>query len=108
MTNGSLMKVESIAECSLGAFCNTLDLHQAIIGLEKLVFFLSGRLKQVLLYCTQNLVAAELPLVLCKLSSASKAMFCSIALILGINAATTGRNVFMRGSRQFFPEGIQL
>ena len=22
-TNGSLMKVESIAECSLGAFCNT-------------------------------------------------------------------------------------
>ena len=26
-TNGSLMKVESIAECSLGAFCNTLDLH---------------------------------------------------------------------------------
>ena len=27
MTNGSLMKVESIAECTLGAFCNTLDLH---------------------------------------------------------------------------------
>ena len=26
MTNGSLMKVESIAECSLGAFCNTFDL----------------------------------------------------------------------------------
>ena len=26
-TNGSLMKVKSIAECSLGAFCNTLDLH---------------------------------------------------------------------------------
>ena len=25
--NGSLMKVESIAECSVGAFCNTLDLH---------------------------------------------------------------------------------
>ena len=25
--NGSLMKVESIAECSLGAFCNTFDLH---------------------------------------------------------------------------------
>ena len=33
-TNGSLMKVESIAECSLGAFCNTFDLHKAIIGLE--------------------------------------------------------------------------
>ena len=28
------MKVESIAECSLGAFCNTFDLHKAIIGLE--------------------------------------------------------------------------
>ena len=26
-TNGSLTKVKSIAECSLGAFCNTLDLH---------------------------------------------------------------------------------
>ena len=26
-TNGSLMKVESIAECSLGAFCNTFDLN---------------------------------------------------------------------------------
>ena len=26
-TNGSLMKVESIAECSLGSFCNTFDLH---------------------------------------------------------------------------------
>ena len=30
MTNGSLMKVESIAE-----FCNTFDLNYAIIGLEK-------------------------------------------------------------------------
>ena len=26
-TNGSLMKVESIAECSLGAICNTFGLH---------------------------------------------------------------------------------
>ena len=26
-TNGSLIKIESIAECSLGAFCNTFDLH---------------------------------------------------------------------------------
>ena len=34
MTNGSLMKVESIAECSLGAFCNTFDLQLVIIGLE--------------------------------------------------------------------------
>ena len=32
--NGSLMKVESIAECSLGTFCNAIDLHLAIIGLE--------------------------------------------------------------------------
>ena len=46
------MKGESIAECSLEAFCNTFDLHHAIIGLEKhfLFFFLSGRLSQVLLY----------------------------------------------------------
>ena len=35
MSNGSLMKVKSIAECSLKrAFCNTFDLHLAIIGLE--------------------------------------------------------------------------
>ena len=27
MTNGSFMKVKSIAEFSLGAFCNTFDLH---------------------------------------------------------------------------------
>ena len=26
-TNGSLIQVETIAECSLGAFCNTFDLH---------------------------------------------------------------------------------
>ena len=26
-TVGSLMKVESIAECSLGAFCNTFEMH---------------------------------------------------------------------------------
>ena len=26
-TKDSLMKVKSIAECSLGAFCNTFDLH---------------------------------------------------------------------------------
>ena len=26
-TNGSLMKVENIAECSKRAFCNTFDLH---------------------------------------------------------------------------------
>ena len=50
-TIGSLMKVESIAECSRGAFCNTFDLHLAIIDLENpiLVFFLSGRLGQVFL-----------------------------------------------------------
>ena len=32
MTNGSIIKVESIA--AFGAFCNTFDLHYAIIGLE--------------------------------------------------------------------------
>ena len=55
-TNGSLMKVESIAECSLGAslgaFCNIFDLYKAILGLEHkfLVFLSSGRLRQGLLY----------------------------------------------------------
>ena len=30
-TNGSLMNVESMAECSKRAFCNTFDLHSAIL-----------------------------------------------------------------------------
>ena len=43
------MQVKSTAE----SFCNTFDLHSAIIGLENLLFwsFLSGRLRQVCLYC---------------------------------------------------------
>ena len=51
------MKVKIIAECSLGAFCNTFDQHWAIIGLENqfLVFFLSGCLRQVLLYTDDNI-----------------------------------------------------
>ena len=53
-TNGHLMHVKSIAECSLEAFCNTFDLHYAIIGLEKtnnfLSFFLSGLVRHVLMY----------------------------------------------------------
>ena len=48
MTNGSLMKVENITECSS---LQTFDLHLAIIGFENQfsVFFLSGRLRKVLL-----------------------------------------------------------
>ena len=44
MTNGSLMKVKSIAEC-----CNTFDLHKAIIGLEN-QFPVFLRVLQVLTY----------------------------------------------------------
>ena len=51
MVIGSLMKVKSNAECSLGAFCNTFDLHSAIIGLENhFLVFESGRFTQVLLF----------------------------------------------------------
>ena len=51
MTNSSLMKVESIAECPLGALCNTLTCingnwcRKPICGL-----FDSGRFRQVLMY----------------------------------------------------------
>ena len=48
------MQVESIAECSLGAFCNTFDLHYGIICLDKTNKFcllLSCLLRQV--YCIQ-------------------------------------------------------
>ena len=40
MTHGSLMNVERIAECSKVTFCNTFDLHQAIIGLKTVLVFL--------------------------------------------------------------------
>ena len=37
------MQVERIADCSLGALCNTFDVHLAIIGIgnQSLVFFKS-------------------------------------------------------------------
>ena len=44
------MKVKRIAECGLVAFCNTFDMHKAIIGLENyFCLFESGRFTQVLL-----------------------------------------------------------
>ena len=47
MTNGSLMKVESIA-----AFCNSFDLHEGIIGLEnQFLVFLRGAVLHRF-YCT--------------------------------------------------------
>ena len=49
------MKVESIAECSMGAFCNTFDLYLAIIDIENqfLVFFF--HLRQVHVYDRQRI-----------------------------------------------------
>ena len=38
MENGSLMKVESIAECSLWSILQYFDLHKAIIVIENLFF----------------------------------------------------------------------
>ena len=34
MTNGSIMKAKVLQNATLGAFCNTFDLHSAIISLE--------------------------------------------------------------------------
>ena len=49
-THCSLIQVESIAECPLGAFCNTFDLHKAVVRLEKQFWsFLSCHFRQVLL-----------------------------------------------------------
>ena len=45
MTNGSLMKVESIAECSLWSILQYFDLHLAIIGLETQFFLFCGRFR---------------------------------------------------------------
>ena len=45
MTNCSLMKVKSMQNAPLGAFCDTFDLHYAIIGLENIFgLFESGSL----------------------------------------------------------------
>ena len=41
------MKVESIAECSLGAFCNTFDLHYVVL----VIFF--GVVSYDRFYCIQ-------------------------------------------------------
>ena len=38
------MLVQSIAECSLGVFCNTFDLHCEIISLEKTIICLLLRM----------------------------------------------------------------
>ena len=48
MTNGSLMKVESIAE----SFCNTFDLHLVIIHLEYLFFVFFWVAAKDRFYCT--------------------------------------------------------
>ena len=48
--NGSLMKVESIAECSLGLTCIKRSVLKANFSL-----LLSGRLRQVLLHCVYDL-----------------------------------------------------
>ena len=47
------MQVESIAESSLGAFCNTCDLHNTIMGLEKTNNFLSFLSGLDRFYCIQ-------------------------------------------------------
>ena len=51
------MQIESIAECSLGAFCNTFDLHYLKISLDKTNNFMSvveGPLKKALLYTIKH------------------------------------------------------
>ena len=50
------MKVDN-----LGAFCNTFDRHLVIISLENqfMVFFLSGRLRQVLLYALISVIKTQ-------------------------------------------------
>ena len=40
MTEGSLMQVESIAECLEHTICNTFDLHLVVIGLENIFLVL--------------------------------------------------------------------
>ena len=64
MTNGSLMKVRSIAECSKGrgAFCNTFDLHSAIIFPENQF----SVFRVVVLHRYYSMLAGETQTRLCK------------------------------------------
>ena len=70
-TGGSLLQVESIAEFSAGAFCNTFDLHQAITGLENIYWglLLSGSFRQVLLNLTQTIKLLSCHILLYRLFS---------------------------------------
>ena len=55
------MKVDSIAECSVGAFCNTFDLHLAIIGLEnQLLVFLRVAVLHRFYFMSKSLLQTEL------------------------------------------------
>ena len=62
MTNGSLMKVKSIAECSHWSILQYLwpALSDSQSWKPILVFFLSGHLRQVLLYSKFTLSGYEL------------------------------------------------
>ena len=54
MTNGSLMKVESIAECSPWSILQYFDLHKAIIGLENQFVVYFGVAVLDSLYCIEK------------------------------------------------------
>ena len=56
------MKVQSIAECSLGAFCNTFDLHLGILGLENqfLVFLRVAVLHRFFSVFTWKIIGASI------------------------------------------------
>ena len=72
-------------------FCHNLDIfHLVSISRGFTPFKVSCKTK-----CnfTLNLVAAELPLVWCNISTSLKAMFCSIVLIRRITITIQGRNV---------------
>ena len=74
------MKVESIAVSSLGAFCNTFDLHQAIIGLgnQFLVFFLSGCSRQVLQYLPYTKIDRKMVVIFLSKNNAGVCVLCFI------------------------------
>ena len=63
MTNGRLMKVESISECSLplGAFCNTFDLHEVIICHETQFLVVLRVVVLDRFYCIVNPILLRMP-----------------------------------------------
>ena len=76
MTNGSFMKVKSIAELEHSAMLLTCIKRQSVLKNIFGLFFSSGRLRQVLLYWCFRIAESAILLNCIKRQSVLKTIFC--------------------------------